>query len=113
MRDLHEMSLGHRVMLTVAIVVIILILLAAFGYFTGRWEAEAQNITSSKWDHRMIELDKQAVDQSYILQMSHVFSIWMKDGVTDSSRARIGFANARKGYDAAMTEIERRETNAR
>jgi hypothetical protein len=109
MRPLEEMSFGHRVALTVVICLIILFALALFGYLTGGWDVQAQNITSSKWDHRMVELDKQAVDQAYILQMSHVFSIWLKDGVADPSRARVGFANARKGYDAAMTAIEKRE----
>jgi hypothetical protein len=40
MRNLRDMSLGHRVMLTVAVVIILLLLLAAFGYVTGRWEVE-------------------------------------------------------------------------
>jgi hypothetical protein len=63
----------------------------------------------SQYEPRMIELDKQALDQAYATQMAHVFGIWIKDGIADSSRARVGFANARKGYDAAMTEIEKRQ----
>jgi hypothetical protein len=38
----RDMSVGHRVMLTVAIVIVLLILLAAFGYMTGGWEAVEQ-----------------------------------------------------------------------
>jgi hypothetical protein len=107
--NLNDMSLGHRVMLTVAIVVIIIIVLGLFGYLSGRWEAEAQFLPPSKWDGRLIELDKQALEQAYLEQMGHVFSIWVKDGVADPSRARVGFGNARKGYAAAMTAIEKRE----
>jgi hypothetical protein len=110
MTPLEDMSIGNRIALTVVIVLVILFLLAAFGYFTGRWdEADAQIVASSKWDDRLIELDKQALEQAYLEQMGHVFSIWLKDGVTDPSRARVGFGNARKGYGAAMTEIEKRE----
>jgi hypothetical protein len=110
MRDLHEMNIGQRAIVTVVIVVVILLVLALIGYLSGRWEeAQAQTIAPSKWDSRMIELDKQALDRAYVAQVGHVFDIWIKDGVADPSRATRGFANARKGYNAAMIEIERRE----
>jgi hypothetical protein len=110
MKQLDEMTLGHRVMLTVAIVVIIVIVLALFGYLSGRWDdAQAQPLLSSKWDGRLVELDKQALEQAYLDQMGHIFSVWLKHGVDDPKHARVGFNNARKGYNAAMIEIEKRE----
>jgi hypothetical protein len=109
MKPLEEYSLGERVVATTVIVILVILLLALIGYLTGGWEpAEAQAVTG-KWDERLLVLDKQALDKAYTDQMAHVFSIWIKDGVTDSSRARVGFSNARKGYNAAMSEIEKRE----
>jgi hypothetical protein len=110
MRDLHELSLGQRVMLTAAIVIVLLLLLAAFGYLTGRWdEADAQAITNSKWDARMIELDKQALDEAYKTHLVLVWTNWLKDGGPPTRHAT-GFARARNGYIASMTEIEKRES---
>jgi hypothetical protein len=106
---LEDMPIGRRIMLTFVIVVVILLLLAAFGYLTGRWdEAGAQAITSSKWDARMIELDKDALDQAYKSHLVLVWTNWLKDGGPPTRHA-IGFANARNGYIASMTEIEKRE----
>jgi hypothetical protein len=109
MRNLEDMSLGRRVIATVIIVVVIMLILACIGYLSGRWEEAQAQVAPSKWDGRMIELDKQALDQAYATQMAHVFGIWIKDGVADPSRAKVGFGNARRGYDAAMTEIEKRQ----
>jgi hypothetical protein len=109
MRDLHELSIGQRIALTFAIVIVILLLLAAFGYFTGRWdEADAQAITNSKWDGRMIELDKEALDDAYKAQVMLVWKNWLLDGGPPTRHAT-GFAKARNGYIASMTEIEKRE----
>src|SRR3954470_24549512 len=103
MHDLQDMNLGQRAVATVIIVVVVLLVLAFVGYLSGRWEeAQAQAIAPSKWDSHMIELDKQALDRAYVAQVGHVFDIWIKDGVADASRATRGFANARKGYNAAI-----------
>jgi hypothetical protein len=114
MRDLHEMNFGQRFMLTIVICLVILFALALFGYLTGGWDTDVQaQSLPSRCEGRMIELDKQALDQAYVTQAAHVFGIWIKDGVGDASRARIGFGNARKGYDAAMAAIAVREQRQR
>jgi hypothetical protein len=108
-KPVEDHSLGHRIVLTVVIVVVILLLLAAFGYLTGRWdEAGAQAITNSKWDGRMIELDKAALDDAYKAQLTLVWKNWLLDGGPPTRHAA-GFAKARNGYIASMTEIEKRE----
>jgi hypothetical protein len=110
MRDLRDMSFGHRVALTFVIVLIILLALALFGFLTGRWdEADAQAITNSKWDGRMIELDKEALDDAYKAQLMLVWKNWLLDGGPPTRHAT-GFARARNGYIASMTEIEKRES---
>lgn len=107
------MTFGQRFALTIVICLAILFALALAGYLTGGWDdAGAQPLqppTLSKYERRIIELDKQAIDQAYVTHAANVFGIWIKDGVADPSRAKVGFANARKGYDAAMTAIMVRE----
>ena len=110
MKRLEDMSIGHRVALTVAIVLVILFALALCGYLTGGWEdAGAATLPPSKYDKRIIELDRLALEQAYMTQIVHVFSIWVKDGLPPPQRAAVGFRNARQGYVDAMNEIERRE----
>jgi hypothetical protein len=103
------MTLGQRIILTMIIVLVILFALAAFGYFTGSWtEAEGQAITETKWDARLIELDKQALDEAYKSHLILVWTNWLKDGGPPTRHAT-GFARARSGYVASMIEIEKRE----
>jgi hypothetical protein len=42
MRDLRELSIGHRIALTFMIVLMILFLLALIGFLTGGWEAQRE-----------------------------------------------------------------------
>lgn len=109
MRDLQDMTLGQRVMVTVAIVVLIMLALALVGYISGRWEEAQAEPLPSRWESRLIELDKDALDRAYVSQVGHIFDIWIKDGVDDPSRATRGFTNARKGYNAGMVKIEQRQ----
>lgn len=113
MRPLEDMHIGQRVMLTVAIVVIILILLATFGYFTGRWE-EAQGATepiASKWDDHIDELEKQALDDAFKKHIAQLYSIWVTDNYQPKfpPKALTGARNARDAYVRSMEAIEKRE----
>jgi hypothetical protein len=114
MRDLHEMTIGQRVVLTVIIVVVIVLLLAAIGYLSGRWEAEAQTVppvAASKYDDHIDELERQAIDDGFKKHIAQLYSIW----VTDNYQPRIppkavtGARNARDAYIRAMEAIEKRE----
>jgi hypothetical protein len=108
--SLEKMSIGHRIVMTMVILLIILFALALFGFLTGRWEeAGAQAITNSKWDGRMIELDKEALDDAYKAQLMLVWKNWLLDGGPPTRHAT-GFAKARNGYIASMIEIEKRES---
>ena len=113
MRDLHEMSFGQRAMLTVAIVVIILIVLALFGYLTGRWEVEAQGapLISSKWDDHIDELERQALDDAFKKYIGQLYNIWVTDNYQPRipPRALTGARNARDAYIRSMDAIEKRE----
>lgn len=109
MRDLQDMHIGHRVMLTVAIVVIIIILLACVGYLSGRWEAEAQPYQLSKFEPRLLELERVAIDDAFKQKITSLWTVWMSDDRGQPGRAINGAVQARKAYVASMTEIERRE----
>src|SRR5215469_4116714 len=98
-----DMNIGQRTALTFIIVLIILFALALYGYLTGAWDkADAQtpylNLPSSKWDDRLAELDKQALDEAYKSRIHHLFEVWMKDETGQPSRASVGLQQARRAY---------------
>jgi hypothetical protein len=113
MKKLEDMSIGHRVMLTVAIVVILLILLAAFGYVTGRWEEASAEVVvgPSKYDDRIDALERQAIEEAFKKHISQLYSIWVTDNYQPRipPKATIGARNARDAYIRSMDAIERRE----
>jgi hypothetical protein len=109
MRSLEDMHIGQRVMLTVAIVVIVILILACIGYLSGRWEAEAQTIAPSKFDKRIVELDREAIDEAYREKIQALFNTWLSDPSDQPTRALKGAQNARRAYIGAMQAIERKE----
>lgn len=117
MRDLQDMNIGQRVMVTVVIVVVILLLLTVIGYLSGRWEVEAAPVrveaapvpVPSPYEARLIVLDREAMDNAYRNKLEQLFSVWLKDDSDQPARAITGANQARKAYTAAMNEIERRQ----
>jgi|SRR5215467_15319828 len=115
MRDLHEMSIGHRVVLTVAIVIILLLLLAAFGYFTGRWdEAQGQPTGPQVYgdlplDPVLIRLDKRALDTAYEQRLIKLWEVWLSPTTKDALSFTNGLRIARQRYTEAASAIAQRE----
>jgi hypothetical protein len=113
MRDLNDMSLGHRVMVTVVVVVVIMLILACIGYLSGRWEVEAQGalVVTSKWDDHIDELEKQALDDAFKKHIAQLYSIWVTDNYQPKfpPKALTGARNARDAYIRSMEAIEKRE----
>jgi hypothetical protein len=110
--NLEDMSIGHRAMLTVAVIVIILVLLACASYLSGRWEAGAQvqpSPVDTRFAKRLNELDAEAVETAYRTQLTNLFLTWMKDPSGQPARAVVGANQARRAFTAAMTEIEQRK----
>jgi hypothetical protein len=114
MRDLQDMSIGHRVMLTVVIVIVITILLALFGYLTGRWDeagaAPEVSVAPSKWDARIGELEKQAIEEGFKQHIMQLYKIWVTDQYQPKfpPKAIVGARNARDAYIRSMNAIEER-----
>jgi hypothetical protein len=114
MKPLEDIPLVYRIALTFAIVVIILILLAAFGYFSGAWDeagAREEDVPMEKDEAHILALDREALDKAYMQHIGLVFGVWMKDPNDPNSvhRAGNGARNARKGYAISRTKIEERE----
>jgi hypothetical protein len=109
MKRLEDMSIGQRIVLTIAIVIILLLVVAMASYLAGRWEVEAAAAPPTKYDTRIAELDREAINNAYRRKVEKLFEIWLADATGQPQRATAGVANARKAYIGAMTAIERRE----
>lgn len=113
MKRLEDMSIGHRVAVTVVIVLAILFALALYGYLTGGWDAQAQAelqpLAISKYEKRIIELDRTAIDAAYQAQITHLFQTWMKDDSGQPKRAETGARQARTAYERSVDAIEVRQ----
>jgi hypothetical protein len=111
---LEDLSIGHRITITVIIVLAVLFALALYGYLTGGWQAEAQTPQRfappiSKYEERLLVLDRDAADEAYRQQIMHLFSTWMKDEREQPMRALVGAKQARSAYERVMHAIEQRE----
>jgi hypothetical protein len=111
MRDLEDMSIGHRIAITVIIVLVILFALALFGYLSGRWEVEAQPLIPSKYDDQIDELERQALGEAFKKHIMQLYSVWVTDNYQPRipPKAIVGARNARDAYIRSMEAIEKRE----
>jgi hypothetical protein len=109
---LEDVSIGHRIAITVVIVLAVLFALALYGYLTGGWEAGAQQFQPavlSKYEKQFIEMDRMAAADAYKEQIHHLFLTWAKDERDQPKRAVTGALQARSMYDRAMAAIDARE----
>ena len=114
MKPLEQMTFGQRFALTVVICLTILFALALFGYLSGRWdEAGAQGapVVPSKYDDRIDELERQAIDDAFKRYIGQLYNIWVTDAYQPRipPRALTGARNARDAYIRSMDAIEKRE----
>jgi hypothetical protein len=108
--QLEDLSIAQRIILTILIVLIVLFCVAAVGFFSGQWEAEGQDIATTKYDAHLIALDKQALEVAYHDQMKLLFNVWLRDSAgTEATRISNGTKIARRAYTQAATQIEQRE----
>jgi hypothetical protein len=116
-KSLEDLSLGHRIALTFAIIVIVLLLLACIGFLSGRWEVEAepdlqiyQGIPlNEQIDVHLVRIDKEALDLAYKDHLKVLFSVWLRDDVSTVSRINNGLRIARRAYTHAIEQIDKRE----
>jgi hypothetical protein len=76
-------------------------------------EAQAQDqlqpLSLSKYEKRLLEIDRAAIDQAYHEQILHLFQTWMKDESGQPHRAGTGAKQARSAYERSMDAIEERQ----
>lgn len=104
------MTFSQRFALTIGIVLIILLALALFGYFTGAWdtEATAQESIPAQYEARIAELERAAMDEAFKKHMMRLFDVWVTD-YDLPPRVSKGASNARGAYSRAMSAIDKRE----
>lgn len=110
------MKLGHRIALTFAIVLAILLAMALFGFMGGRWEeAPGQALTEvdlygdQPLDATLLRLDRRALDEAYHAQLLKLWGVWLADGAKHPDNFQRGIANARRAYGLALQAITTRE----
>lgn len=92
-----------------SIAIATVLVIAAIGYAVFS-ESQAQVPPPlPKYDTRLIELDRQAVERAYSQQAVHLFQQWMKDDTRQPERMTQGLIQARSAYSQAMERIEERE----
>jgi len=119
-KPLEDMPLAQRVMTTFIVVVIVLLLLALIGWTTGGWdEAQGEQMRTephlvlllppSKWDDKLLQLDRQALDEAYLKKIEQLFSVWVSDDTGQPERAVKGAAQAKRAYIEAQRALDMRE----
>jgi 5-bromo-4-chloroindolyl phosphate hydrolysis protein len=114
MKSLEDISIGHRIIITFCIILAILFALALFGYLTGGWnqaqgEANEQLYQGIPLNQRLIEIDKESLDNAYKEHLKLLWSNWLKDDVKVVHRINEGLRRARHAYAVAAERIEERE----
>jgi hypothetical protein len=100
------------------VVLVILLLLAAVGFLSGRWEAwgaPAKVITDINLygdvplDAQLLPIDRQALDEAYHAHLIKLFTVWLTDGAKDATRFTNGLRITRGAYQQAAQAITKRE----
>jgi hypothetical protein len=119
LRDLQDMTIGQRIVLTFVIVVIILLAFAAYGYFSGAWDrADAQQASlrptdlygDTPLDATLLRLDRDTLREAYQAQLLKLWGVWLATGApADATQFKNGMNNARRAYGLAAQALNRRE----
>ena len=115
MKPLEDMSLGVRLITTVAIVVVLFLLLAFIGWLSGGWQdakaqpPEQQIYGDTQLDAILLRLDKRALDMAYEQRLIKLWEVWLGQQARDPTMFTTGLRTARRAYSEAVAAISRRE----
>jgi len=73
--------------------------------------AAEEALTASKYDDKLLELEKQAIDNAYRQKAEDLIRVWHLDETGQPGRFLTGVRAARKRYIEMMNAIEKRETD--
>ena len=111
MKQLHEMTLGQRIIITFIIVLAVLLLLALIGWTTGRWdEAQGQGLAVIRCANpiardRLRATVQEALDVAFEDRVKHLFEIWMRDESDQPRRFLTGARITLSGYINARSIV--------
>jgi len=115
MRRLQDLSAGHKIALTMIIVLAILFAIALYGYLTGAWDKaiaqqrEVQLYGGLPLDAVLIKLDKRALDTAYEQRVIKLWEVWLSPTTKDMTSFTTGLKTARQRYGEAAAAIAHRE----
>ena len=89
------------------------VLLAIVLMMVAAGEQSPPPYVMSKYEGRLLELERAAIDDAFRAKITQLWQVWMSDDKGQPARAVAGAAQARKAYIASMQEIDRREENLR
>jgi hypothetical protein len=88
----------------------ILFAVAAYFAMPARTQEKAiPFVVPAHLDHRLLELDREAIEEAYKHHVRALFASWMKDETGQPKRAALGIERARRAYVGSIASIERRE----
>jgi len=120
---LNNLSLARRIVLTFVIILVVLFVLSFVGWISGGWDdahseqAQQQRtephfvmlLPPSKWDYKLLDLDRRALDEAYTKKIEQLFSIWVADDTGQPERAAKGAWQAKRAFIEAQRALEARE----
>src|SRR5262245_30620437 len=101
-----------RQYLWAALALVIAVVLAYVLLSLAKDDAQGQIILMlppSKWDAKILELDKQALDEAYVHKIKQLFDVWVREGRDNPERPVKGATEARRAYQQISEAIETRE----
>jgi hypothetical protein len=113
---LEEISIGYRAAIAAVVVGLIILLLWATGGASQGPQGGPQLASQSAvplilpgtvYDRKILELETEAIEAAFKVQIEHLFQTWMKDESGQPGRAITGARQARKAFIGAMTEIDK------
>jgi len=114
MRPLQQQTIGQRIATTVIIVILVLLLLSFIGWISGGWdESKGESLVlmlpPSPWDAKILELDRQALDEAYVSKVKQLFDVFVREGIEHPERPMKGAAQARRAFIDLQRAFEMRE----
>jgi hypothetical protein len=104
---LEDLTVPQRIVLTVAICILVLLILFALG---NREETPAQEYVVTKYEERMIQLEREAIEEAFKKHIIRLYETWVTDyAPVEPPRAVKGAANARAAYFRSMERLDERQ----
>src|SRR5262245_2770452 len=70
--------------------------------------ASDDEIGATRYDRRIVQLERDAIEQYFSEQMGHLYQSWISDDTGQPERAAKGAAQARRAYIRSINAIDQR-----